>query len=79
MSVQSVAELLKEAEATQKTNPKQAELLYRRILETSAQAQGSVAEREQNLRDQETALINLGKLHRDNKCAYMSVHILISC
>lgn len=69
MSAQSVTDMLKEAEASQKTNPKQAELLYRRILETSAQAQGSMAEREQNLRDQETALINLGKLFRDNKCA----------
>lgn len=69
MSVQSVAEMLKEADACQKTNPKQAEQLYRRILETSAQAQGSTAEREQNLRDQETALISLGKLYRDNRCA----------
>ena len=67
MTSQTVAEMLKEADASQKTNPKHAELLYSRILETSAQTQGSVAEREQNLRDQETALINLGKLHRDNK------------
>lgn len=71
MSVQSVTELLKEAEDIQKSDPKQAELIYRRILETSAQAQGPPAQREQNLRDQETALISLGKLYRDSK--YVSI------
>lgn len=60
--------MLAEAQAARKTDPKHAEDLYRRILETSAQAQVSQAERESNLRDQESALISLGELYRDNKC-----------
>ncbi|KAI5121381.1 hypothetical protein M0805_001194 [Coniferiporia weirii] len=69
--------MLAEAETVRSTNPKQAELLYRQILETSAQAQGSQGEREQNLRDQEIALISLGKLYRDNKDANGLAQVII--
>ena len=71
MGLASAAQMLAEAQAIRSKDPKRAEDLYRRILETSAQAQGSQAEREANLRDQETALISLGELYRDNKCVYL--------
>ncbi|KAH8116756.1 PCI-domain-containing protein [Phellopilus nigrolimitatus] len=69
MSAATATHMLQEAQAAQATDPKRAEQLYRQILETSAQAQGSLADREQNLRDQETALIKLGGLYRDNRDA----------
>lgn len=67
MAVAGLDTVLAEAQAIRSTDPKRAEDLYRRILETSAQAQGSQAERESNLRIQESALISLGELYRDNK------------
>ena len=67
MSISPATQLLEEAQQIRSTDPKKAEALYRRILETGAQAQGPPAEREQVLRDQETALLKLGELFRDNK------------
>lgn len=63
-----VTQMLAEAQAVRSKDPKRAEDLYRRILQTSAQAHGSQSERESNLQDQESALIRLGELYRDNKC-----------
>jgi len=56
--------LLEEAEGVEKTNPQRAEQIYREILQQPAN------EGDANLlRDQETALVNLGKLCRDHKDA----------
>ena len=67
MSIESASKLLEEAQAAKEKNPRKAEEIYRRILETSAQAQAPPSEREQILRDQETALLKLGELFRDQK------------
>ena len=62
----TASSLLEEANSLRATDQKRAEQIYRQILETSAQAQGSAAEREQNLPDQETAVVSLGELYRDD-------------
>lgn len=69
--------MLEEAQSIRATDPKRAEDLYRRILETSAQAQGPAAEREQNLRDQETALLSLGELYRDSNNAIGLAQVIV--
>ncbi|TFK37087.1 PCI domain-containing protein [Crucibulum laeve] len=69
----STAELLKQAEASSSSNPKQAEQLYKRILSdassTKEKETPTDAEAAQSLRDQETALVKLGELYRDQKNA----------
>lgn len=59
--------MLEEAQAARVKDPRRAEDIYRRILETSAQAQAPPSERDQILRDQETALLKLGELFRDQR------------
>ncbi|THH03691.1 hypothetical protein EW145_g6086 [Phellinidium pouzarii] len=75
--MKTATQMLEEAQAARSNNPKHAEQLYRQILEISAQAQGSQTEREQNLRDQETALIKLGETYRDNKDANGLADVII--
>ncbi|KAL5532550.1 RPN6 [Sanghuangporus sanghuang] len=77
MAAVALDKMLSEARAVCSTDPKRAEDLYRRILETSAQAQGSQAERESNLRVQESALVSLGELYRDNKDANGLAQVIV--
>ena len=58
----SIADLLAEAEALGAKNPKRREALYKQILEASK----STVDPDE-LRDQETALVKLGELYRDQK------------
>jgi len=66
----STAQLLKEAESVAKTDSKRAESLYKQILSSSFKPSPSEdgQQQAQTLRDQETALVNLGQLYRDQKC-----------
>ncbi|KAL5529786.1 hypothetical protein ACEPAG_5773 [Sanghuangporus baumii] len=77
MAAVALDKMLAEARAVCSTDPKRAEDLYRRILETSAQAQGSQAERESNLRVQESALVSLGALYRDKKDANGLAQVIV--
>ncbi|EGN95770.1 hypothetical protein SERLA73DRAFT_155070 [Serpula lacrymans var. lacrymans S7.3] len=69
----SNAEILKEAEASSSSNPQHAEQLYKQILNTTASstlANGAPnSERDMSLRDQESALLKLAELYRDQKNA----------
>lgn len=56
------ADLLAEAETLGVGNPKKREAIYKKILEASKSA-----ENPDELRDQETALVKLGELYRDQK------------
>lgn len=58
----STAELLAEAETVRAENPKRGEEIYKQILDTSKSAVSP-----DELRDQETALVKLGELYRDQK------------
>lgn len=58
----STADLLAEAETVAATNPKKGEAIYKQILDASK----STVNPDQ-LRDQETALVKLGELYRDQK------------
>jgi 26S proteasome regulatory subunit N6 len=58
----STADLLAEAQALGVENPERREVIYKQILEAS---KSSVNPDE--LRDQETALVKLGELYRDQK------------
>jgi len=58
----STAELLTEAEAVKAKNPKRGEEIYKQILDASKSAVNP-----DELRDQETALVKLGELYRDQK------------
>jgi 26S proteasome regulatory subunit N6 len=61
-------QLLTEADAASKTDIKRAEALYKQILATPKLSPNEGEERlAQTLRDQETALVNLGQLYRDQK------------
>ncbi|KAA1479492.1 proteasome regulatory particle subunit [Dentipellis sp. KUC8613] len=64
-------ELLKEAETSAASNPKRAEAIYKDILSAaSASSQQDLSEeRDQAVRHQETALVKLGELYRDQKNA----------
>ncbi|KAK0489018.1 PCI-domain-containing protein, partial [Armillaria novae-zelandiae] len=75
MSTLTTAQLLAEADAASKTDSVRAEALYKQIL-TSSSSAPSTSSREdvqqqkmQTLRDQETALVNLGQLYRNQKNA----------
>ena len=63
--------LLTQAQDLRKTDPKRAEALYKQILEQHAQklngSTESIAERDQNLKVQEVALVNLAEVYRDAK------------
>ncbi|KAF9010687.1 PCI domain-containing protein [Cyathus striatus] len=61
----STADLITQAEK----EPKNAEKIYKQILETAANQNETLAEHSQVLRDQETALLKLGVLYRDQKNA----------
>jgi 26S proteasome regulatory subunit N6 len=58
----SIANLLAEAKALGTDNPKRREATYKKILEASK----STVDPDE-LRDQETALVKLGELYRDQK------------
>ena len=58
----STTELLAEAEAVRAENPKRGEVIYKQILDASKSAVNP-----DELRDQETALVKLGELYRDQK------------
>jgi 26S proteasome regulatory subunit N6 len=60
----STADLLAEAETVGAVNPKKGEAIYKQILDTSKSAVNP-----DELRDQETALVKLGELYRDQKNA----------
>ncbi|OJA14274.1 hypothetical protein AZE42_08830 [Rhizopogon vesiculosus] len=68
----STVGLLKQAEDLAPSNPKRAEELYKQILNsTVSTSNGSTVniDKEQSLRDQESALIKLAELYRDQKDA----------
>ncbi|KAG1738288.1 proteasome regulatory particle subunit [Suillus occidentalis] len=68
----STEDLLKQAADLASSNPKRAEELYKQILDSTAStSNGSAvnADKEQSLRDQESALIKLAELYRDQKDA----------
>jgi len=58
----STADLLAEAEALGVENPERQEVIYKQILEASKSTVNP-----DELRDQETALVKLGELYRDQK------------
>jgi 26S proteasome regulatory subunit N6 len=58
----STTELLAEAEALGKDDPKRRETIYKQILDTSK----STVEPDE-LKDQETALVKLGELYKDQR------------
>uniref|UniRef100_A0A8H7Y212 PCI domain-containing protein n=1 Tax=Psilocybe cubensis TaxID=181762 RepID=A0A8H7Y212_PSICU len=67
----SVSDLLARADTLAKSNPKEAEALYKQILtSTSSSTAGTNTTPDPTvLRDQETALVKLGELYRDQKYA----------
>jgi 26S proteasome regulatory subunit N6 len=58
----STTELLTEAEALGTDNPKRRETIYKQILEASKSTVNP-----DELRDQESALVKLGELYRDQR------------
>jgi hypothetical protein len=62
------AELLAEAEAVRAENPKRGEEIYKQILNASKSAVNP-----DELRDQETALVKLGELYRDQKYVHSAL------
>ncbi len=71
----STADLLAEAGAISAENPKRGEAIYKQILDASKSTVNP-----DELRDQETALVKLGELYRDQKYVRgaFSLHELIS-
>jgi 26S proteasome regulatory subunit N6 len=61
-NMSSTTDLLAKAEALKTDNPKGREDIYKQILETSKSTVDP-----DGLRDQETALVKLGELYRDQK------------
>ena len=61
-NMSSTTDLLAEAGALGNENPKRRETIYKQILEASKSAADPDV-----LRDQETALVKLGELYRDQK------------
>jgi len=74
----SPTEILTEAQPLASTNPGKAEALYKDLLATtSGKNEGSSSvEREESLRHQETALVKLGELYRDQKNAQGVAEVL---
>ncbi|SJL03867.1 probable 26S proteasome non-atpase regulatory subunit Rpn6 [Armillaria ostoyae] len=74
MATLTTAQLLAEADAASKSDSVRAEALYKQILTSSSSAPSTSSkdvqqQKAQTLRDQETALVNLGQLYRDQKNA----------
>jgi 26S proteasome regulatory subunit N6 len=67
----STAELLAEAETVRAENPKRGEEIYKQILDASKSAVSP-----DELRDQETALVKLGELYRDQKYVHSAFSLL---
>ncbi|KAH8099611.1 PCI-domain-containing protein [Cristinia sonorae] len=65
----SAEDLLKQALSLRTSDPTKAEALYKEVLATTSSADASTSERDQALRHQETALVSLGELYRDQKNA----------
>ncbi|GBE81659.1 PCI-domain-containing protein [Sparassis latifolia] len=65
----SRAELLNEAESLAPSNPVQAEALFKEVLQSPDNQFAHVEEREREIRHQETALVKLGELYRDQNNA----------
>ncbi|KAG5635823.1 hypothetical protein H0H81_010010 [Sphagnurus paluster] len=68
----SPSEILAQADSLAKSKPREAEVLYKKVLDGTAASTSDDtrnAENSQSLRDQETALVKLGELHRDQKNA----------
>jgi 26S proteasome regulatory subunit N6 len=65
----TTAELLALAVEASKTDTKRSEALYKQILSspTKLSPNSSNEDNQQHVRDQETALVNLGQLYRDQK------------
>ncbi|KAJ7583203.1 PCI domain-containing protein [Mycena floridula] len=61
----STSQLITEATS----NPQRAEALYRQVLSSTSSPSDDPQQQAQLLRDQETALVNLGQLYRDQKNA----------
>ncbi|GLB39327.1 putative PCI-domain-containing protein [Lyophyllum shimeji] len=77
----SPSELLAQAEQAAKTKPARAEALYKQILsETAASTsdESRDAQASQALREQETALVKLGELYRDQKNAKGLAEVITS-
>ncbi len=62
LKMSSTADLLAEAQAISPENPKRGEAIYKEILDASKSTVNP-----DELRDQETALVKLGELYRDQK------------
>jgi len=67
----STAELLAGAEAVSAKNPKRGEAIYKQILDASKSTVNP-----DELRDQETALVKLGELYRDQKYVHGAFSLL---
>jgi 26S proteasome regulatory subunit N6 len=67
----STAELLTEAEALRAENPKRGEEIYKQILDSSKSTVNP-----DELRDQETALVKLGELYKDQKYVHSAFSLL---
>lgn len=65
----SAEELLQDASSLRTSNPTKAEALYKQVLESASATDASSSEKDQSLRHQETALVSLGELYRDQKNA----------
>ena len=62
---------LEQAQALAKSEPTRAEALYKEILKKPA------SDNAEELRHQETALVKLGELYRDQKC--VSARVVLPC
>ncbi|KAJ3546800.1 hypothetical protein NM688_g5473 [Phlebia brevispora] len=65
----TIAEQLSEAQSYASTQPQQAEKIYSEILTQTVDKNATASEAAEILRHQETALVELGKLYRDQKNA----------
>jgi 26S proteasome regulatory subunit N6 len=71
------AELLEQANAAAPTKPREAEALYKQILSAPGASEGDA--RDGTMREQETALVKLGELYRDQKCVKMRSFCCYQC
>jgi 26S proteasome regulatory subunit N6 len=63
----ATSKTLAEADSLANSNPTRAETLYKQILSTETTKSEDAQEHAARLRDQEAALVNLGKMYRDHK------------
>lgn len=73
----STSQLLKDADSLVQTDPPKSESLYKQILAAKGATTDDGQVQAALLRDQEAALVNLGKLYRDQQCVYLSVEIRV--